>query len=169
MGEWIPMLDDLNHYTIFQEVPLSLKEKLVEALILPLRLRNTSGCMLGMAVGDSLGPIAPRFFRELQDRPLGPHFDFERFEFVGAYLECASNADTRTSSTAMGLCMADSLLMRREFDGSDMRIRFWCWWNRGYNNAFRKELLSVERKGASMARKIACDSLQRAAESTQLQ
>ena len=24
------------------------------------------GCMLGMAVGDSLGPIAPRFFRELQ-------------------------------------------------------------------------------------------------------
>lgn len=39
----------------------------------------------------------------------------------------------------MGLCMADSLILRRRFDGSDMRKRFWCWWFRGYNNAFRKD------------------------------
>ncbi|CAE7817544.1 tri1 [Symbiodinium sp. KB8] len=120
-----------------------------------------------MAVGDSLGH--PFEFLPVQDRPLGPHFDFERFEFVGASNTFRLKPGQWTDDAAMGLCMADSLLMRREFDGSDMRIRFWCWWNRGYNNAFRKELLSVERKGASMARKIACDSLQRAAESTQLQ
>jgi len=35
--------------------------------------------------------------------------------------------------------MADSFLISRTFDGSDMRVRFWCWWNRGYNNAFRKD------------------------------
>jgi ADP-ribosylglycohydrolase len=35
--------------------------------------------------------------------------------------------------------MADSLIMRQGYDGSDMRVRFWCWWNRGYNNAFRKD------------------------------
>jgi len=29
--------------------------------------------------------------------------------------------------------------MRKKFDGGDMRVRFWCWWNRGYNNAFRKD------------------------------
>merc|ERR1719197_838806 len=44
-----------------------------------------------------------------------------------------------TDDASMGLCMADSLIMRRGYDGTDMRIRFWCWWNRGYNNAFRKD------------------------------
>merc|ERR1719272_716541 len=44
-----------------------------------------------------------------------------------------------TDDSAMGLCMADSLILRRGFDGVDMRVRFWCWWNRGYNNAFRKD------------------------------
>eukprot|EP00437_Effrenium_voratum_P031519 CAMPEP_0181403602 /NCGR_PEP_ID=MMETSP1110-20121109/3798_1 /TAXON_ID=174948 /ORGANISM="Symbiodinium sp., Strain CCMP421" /LENGTH=476 /DNA_ID=CAMNT_0023525903 /DNA_START=25 /DNA_END=1451 /DNA_ORIENTATION=+ len=129
--------DDLNHYSIFQEVPLSLKEKLVEAAACDDLYHRAMGCMLGMAVGDSLGH--PFEFLPVQDRPLGPHFDFERFEFVGASNTFRLKPGQWTDDAAMGLCMADSLLMRREFDGSDMRIRFWCWWNRGYNNAFRKD------------------------------
>ena len=31
------------------------------------------------------------------------------------------------------------MIICRSFDGSDMRTRFWCWWFRGYNNAFRKD------------------------------
>merc|ERR1712194_947744 len=37
----------------------------------------------------------------------------------------------------MGLCMADSLLAMHGYDGIDMRIRFWNWWYKGFNNSFR--------------------------------
>jgi ADP-ribosylglycohydrolase len=39
----------------------------------------------------------------------------------------------------MGLCLADSLLVCDGYSGSDVRKRFWNWWFRGYNNAFRLE------------------------------
>ena len=35
--------------------------------------------------------------------------------------------------------MADSLIFKQAMDGGDIRKRFWCWWFRGYNNAFRKD------------------------------
>jgi len=44
-----------------------------------------------------------------------------------------------TDDTSMALCLADSLLRRRRFDGSDCRVLFWAWWFGGYNNAFRKD------------------------------
>merc|ERR1711959_497917 len=44
-----------------------------------------------------------------------------------------------TDDASMGLCMADSLIMTRGYNGSDIRKRFWNWWNRGYCNAFRKD------------------------------
>lgn len=36
----------------------------------------------------------------------------------------------------MMLCIADSLLESKGFDGKDMRLRFLNWWQLGYNNAF---------------------------------
>jgi len=62
--------DDLNHYSIFQEIPLTLKEKLVEAALSDDLFNRSMGCMQGMAVGDSLGH--PFEFLPVQDRPLGP-------------------------------------------------------------------------------------------------
>jgi hypothetical protein len=44
-----------------------------------------------------------------------------------------------TDDCSMSLCMADSLLVKQQYDGSDIRIRFWNWWNKGYCNAFGKE------------------------------
>ena len=44
-----------------------------------------------------------------------------------------------TDDTSMALCLADSLLKKRRFDGSDCRVLFWAWWFGGYNNAFRKD------------------------------
>jgi len=44
-----------------------------------------------------------------------------------------------TDDCSMGLCMGDSLIMKRGYDGSDMRQRFWNWWNNGYCNAFGKD------------------------------
>jgi len=44
-----------------------------------------------------------------------------------------------TDDCSMSLCMADSLLVKQRYDGSDIRTRFWNWWNKGYCNAFGKE------------------------------
>ena len=45
-----------------------------------------------------------------------------------------------TDDCSMGLCIADSLLTRDGYDGSDVRVRFWNWWHRGYCNAFGSDL-----------------------------
>ena len=39
--------------------------------------------------------------------------------------------------TSMGLCIADSLIEKREFDPRDIMMRFILWWCYGYNNTFR--------------------------------
>lgn len=44
-----------------------------------------------------------------------------------------------TDDAAMGLCLADTILLRGRYDGSDFRARLWSWWFRGYNNAFRRD------------------------------
>lgn len=136
-GSLYRRLDDLNKYTIFQEIPLPLKENLVHLGLREELLNRAMGSMLGMAVGDSLGH--PFEFLPVQDRPVGPHFDFGKFEFIDASNAFQLKRGQWTDDAAMGLCMADSLILKRDFDGSDMRVRFWCWWNRGYNNAFRKD------------------------------
>lgn len=38
-----------------------------------------------------------------------------------------------------GFAWQDSLLICGDYDGSDIRVRFWNWWDHGYNNAFRYE------------------------------
>jgi len=90
-----------------------------------------------MAIGDALGH--PFEFQPAQDRPRGIYFDKEHFKFYGAKNTFRLQRGQWTDDAAMGLCMADSLLLKQKFDGSDMRVRFWCWWYRGYNNAFRKD------------------------------
>ena len=136
-GSLYRRLDDLNKYTIFQEVPLPLKEMLIRLAAKDELLNRAMGSMLGMAVGDSLGH--PFEFLPVQDKPIGPHFDAKTFEFIEASNAFQLKRGQWTDDAAMGLCMADSLILKRDFDGSDMRVRFWCWWNRGYNNAFRKD------------------------------
>jgi ADP-ribosyl-[dinitrogen reductase] hydrolase len=43
-----------------------------------------------------------------------------------------------TDDASMGLCLADSLLVKDgEFDGSHCRALFFNWWENGFNNAFK--------------------------------
>merc|ERR1719181_211121 len=90
-----------------------------------------------MAVGDGLGH--PFEFEPAQDEPVNGHFDLKTFKFHNESNCFRLQRGQWTDDCSMGLCMADSLIMCRKFDGGDMRVRFWCWWNRGYNNAFRKD------------------------------
>jgi len=131
--------ESLNDYTIFQDVPLEPRRALVEAAAKVAVLNRAMGSICGMGVGDALGH--PFEFQPAQSevRPGRPHFDLETFKFHSESNVFHLERGQWTDDASMGLCMADSLILNRGFDGSDMRVRFWCWWNRGYDNAFRKD------------------------------
>ena len=84
------------------------------------------------------------------DRPGTSHFDLSTFEFHSEFNKFACQRGQWTDDTSMGLCMADSLILRKSFDGGDMRKRFWCWWFRGYNNAFRKDAERASKKSIGL-------------------
>lgn len=129
--------EDLNDYSILEEVPLQLKSQLVSmAKTLPIHNR-VMGSIVGMAVGDALGH--PYEFLPVQDTADSVRFDLATLKFHGESNTFRLQRGQWTDDASMGLCMADSLILRNNFDGGDMRVRFWCWWNRGYNNAFRKD------------------------------
>jgi len=129
--------DDLNGYSILRGLALERKEALVREAVGVRRLDRAMGSMCGMAVGDALGHLYE--FQPAQDTPGAARFDLATLTAHGASNAFRLQRGQWTDDAAMGLCMADSLILRRSFDGSDMRVRFWCWWNRGYNNAFRKD------------------------------
>lgn len=131
------MMDDLNSYTIFKSVPQDRRAELVTAAAADNALSRAMGSMCGMAIGDSLGHMFE--FLPAQDSPGDVRFDLRTMKFHGASNAFNLQPGQWTDDASMGLCMADSLILSRRLDGSDMRVRFWCWWNRGYNNAFRKD------------------------------
>lgn len=89
--------------------------------------------MVGMAVADSIGHM----FEFLPVCGSGSRFDPETLECIGVLNRFRLKNGQWTDDTSMGLCLSDSLLVREGYDGADMRVRFWNWWFRGYNNAFR--------------------------------
>merc|ERR1740117_260617 len=94
------------------------------------------GSLCGMGVGDALGHMFE--FIPTENTSVS-YFDLNTLKFHGQRNKFRLKLGQWTDDCAMGLCMADSLILRGGHDGSDMRARFWCWWNRGYNNAFRLE------------------------------
>jgi len=91
---------------------------------------------VGMAVGDAVG-------QPLEFTPSGNpghSFDSQTLNYVGIHNSESLKPGQWTDDASMGLCIADSLLVKKAYDGSDIRVRFWNWWFNGYDNAFRKEL-----------------------------
>jgi len=131
--------DDLKHYSLLESVGVEAKARFVERAQHDNHFNRVMGSICGMGVGDALGH--PFEFMPAQDEVTrgSPHFNLATMEFVEEANTFRLKRGQWTDDAAMGLCMADSLLLREGFDGSDMRVRFWCWWNRGYNNAFRKD------------------------------
>lgn len=129
--------DDLNGYSILSGLPVADKAKIVELAVNDNKLNRCMGSMCGMAVGDALGH--PFEFMPAVDRPGNSRFDLAQMRFLAESNAFRLKRGQWTDDAAMGLCMADSIIMKQCYDGSDIRVRFWCWWNRGYNNAFRKD------------------------------
>ena len=61
-----------------------------------------------------------------------------------------------TDDTSMALAIADSLIVHRGYDGSDIRARFWNWWNRGLCNAFSRDTSLGVRHSVGLGGNIAC-------------
>jgi ADP-ribosyl-[dinitrogen reductase] hydrolase len=57
--------------------------------------------------------------------------------YVGEYNRFGLQRGQWTDDASMALCLADSLCHCGRYEGADCRVRFYCWWTRGYNNAFR--------------------------------
>lgn len=84
-----------------------------------------SGALLGLAVGDALGTTvefrAPGTFEPVTDMVGGGPFSLP----AGAW----------TDDTSMALCLADSLIEKRDFDPIDQLQRYVRWWREGHNSS----------------------------------
>jgi ADP-ribosylglycohydrolase len=80
------------------------------------------GCLLGLAVGDALGTTVefktPGSFPPVETITGGGPFNLKAGEW--------------TDDTSMALCLAESLIERREFDAADQMDRYLRWRDQGH-------------------------------------
>lgn len=132
---WVNNKEDLDDYSILEKIPKSQKLSFVTSSTQVEVLDRAMGSMCGMGIGDALGHMFE--FLPATDAPRYHYLDLRTLKFHHVKNKFRLQYGQWTDDASMGLCMADSLIITRGYDGSDMRARFWCWWNRGYNNAFR--------------------------------
>ncbi len=85
-------------------------------------MERYQGCLLGLAVGDALGTAVefkPRgSFEPITDMVGGGCFDLEPGQW--------------TDDTSMALCLAESLIEKKDFDAYDQMKRYLLWYHTGY-------------------------------------
>ena len=103
----------------------------------PLEKRSI-GSMLGMGIGDAYGAIFEfkRVKKKLYNADNYKVFD-KKFKSNIAWTWGKSGTHCGwTDDSSMGLCLADSLIVKNGvFDPQDIMRRFLAWWYCGYNNA----------------------------------
>jgi len=126
---------DLQRFSIFGAIPYAARDVFLAHALENAEADRAVGAMVGMAVGDAVGqPL------EFVPAGKGGHsFDAKTLQYTGIHNSQNLKPGQWTDDASMGLCIADSLLVNKSYDGSDIRIRFWNWWFKGYDNAFRKE------------------------------
>src|SRR4051812_29988658 len=89
---------------------------------MPTELDRYRGCLLGLAAGDALGTTleftAPGSFTPITDMVGGGPFNLKPGEW--------------TDDTSMALCLAESLVTRREFDPVHQLETYVRWWQHGH-------------------------------------
>jgi len=110
-----------------------------ELLSTHVQIDRSVGSYMGMVLGDYLG--APIEFLETTNSSNSIEFS-DKLALGYRYPSLVNNVFNLepgqwTDDASMGACVADTLLVRQKFVGSDIRSRFWQWWNVGYNNAFK--------------------------------
>jgi hypothetical protein len=123
-----------------------------------IELSRSIASLVGMAIADSLGHNFE--FMDVRDSPqqsdssLPPLHSTCFFEYPSStpggvfhnpYNKFRLAPGQWTDDCSMGLCLADSLLTKGDYNGSNLRVWFYNWWVNGLNNAFR---LDQDRKGS---------------------
>lgn len=85
-------------------------------------LNRSRGCLLGLAVGDAVGTTVEfksrGSFTPVTDMVGGGPFGLKAGQW--------------TDDTSMALCLATSLVTKKEFDPVDQMDRYWDWYKNGY-------------------------------------
>lgn len=134
-------------YSPYQNVLREEKDEIVAKSVENKRLDRAVGCIVGMAVGDAVGH--PLEFLPAVDKPgsSGHSFLLQNMSHTNPLNTFRLMPGQWTDDTSMGLCIADSLIALQKYDGSDIRVRFWNWWFKGYNNCFRNDQTRSESVG----------------------
>lgn len=125
--------EDLLYFSIHDTMSQEERDEYFTNIDKDVQLNRSVASMLGMAIGDFTGSFL-EFLPAINTIKI---FDIKKMEYIFHCNSFDLKFGQWTDDTSMGMCMADSLIVNKKFDGSDMRIRFWNWWNNGYNNAFR--------------------------------
>lgn len=121
------------------------------------------GCFIGMISGDSLGaPLEFSNIRYGSTELQGMHH--EEIWYSSRYNRFRLRPGQWTDDSAMGLCLADSLVTHKKFAGHDVRLRFLNWWELGYNNAFGYEKTSPRSAATAAAESTSEKTEQRVSE-----
>ena len=103
--------------------------------------KRAIGSMLGMAIGDAMGArLEFEHYIYEDEYEIKKHYKIQDLEDMGNGPGGHFNLlpGQWTDDTSMGLCLADSLLVKSgTLDRYDLMNRFIAWWKGGYNNAFR--------------------------------
>ncbi|KAJ3324263.1 hypothetical protein HDV06_000302 [Boothiomyces sp. JEL0866] len=142
-------------YNPFRNITLDEIKELVHAALQedPTRTRSI-GSLMGLASGDAMGaplefepcsehnPVRFRIPAEHKERSFWEILTFKSDSTkAGLYWDKPYNAfqlkpGQWTDDSSMALCIADSLIFKQTYDGSDIRTRFFNWYAHGYNNSF---------------------------------
>ncbi len=118
---------NLNEYSIVGNIHMDRISEILSSMCE--KKSRALGCYMGMVIGDAMG--APLEFSNLNYNHKNIQTHMHNSEKFGL------KAGQFTDDTSMGLCLTDSLLIKKHFDPHDVMLRYLAWWHCGYNNAFR--------------------------------
>ena len=152
-------LTALVEYSILCAVPVNLRDELLAVAATVPGADRAAGALCGLAIADALG-ASLEFLPAVDEPSAQTHVNAATLEVVGASAAPemtkakALQPGQWTDDTAMALCLADSLLVTRWYCGRDIRLRFWNWWHRGYNNGFANDTKWAERRSVGLGMNI---------------
>eukprot|EP00330_Aristerostoma_sp_ATCC50986_P005862 CAMPEP_0114577980 /NCGR_PEP_ID=MMETSP0125-20121206/2583_1 /TAXON_ID=485358 ORGANISM="Aristerostoma sp., Strain ATCC 50986" /NCGR_SAMPLE_ID=MMETSP0125 /ASSEMBLY_ACC=CAM_ASM_000245 /LENGTH=213 /DNA_ID=CAMNT_0001767719 /DNA_START=1 /DNA_END=642 /DNA_ORIENTATION=+ len=151
--------DEMVEYSIFPKdeakankmKDLVLQDKFEEKDIL---LSKALGSLYSMVVADSFGhtvEFMPCTYTQqtFKDLTKEEFHDLKKVQNVFML-----KPGQWTDDSAMGLCLADSLIEVNKLDCLDLRKRFIAWWCYGYNNAFRFDKKRSDKRSVGLGGNI---------------
>lgn len=130
---------NLVDFSLLQDVPDELIDETLNWAKSDIPFSRAVASLTGLAVADWVG--AALEFLEVRDEPGESRWDHESFTWQNPNRNEIERGILQpgqwTDDTSMALCLADSLIVHGKVDGSDVRLRFWCWIGEGMNNPFR--------------------------------